>query len=182
MITITLSEDEASVLSDYLTHKLYKLESSGLTDSKCYPLLYSIHSKLMANANSERVHIDGTAHMEIKNNKVEYVIDEPEGVMPEELVKEFTKEPVSEQTSFKIGELFEWKVIDLKDYEFVLTKDNKIINLERLNKFGKHENLSEEEIKDWIDAYKDSYKYQIFIQDNVKKVGHKFSEMVKEIK
>ena len=47
MTTIKLTKEEKEVLETYLDRKLYKLEESGLTDSKCYPLLYSIRHKLL---------------------------------------------------------------------------------------------------------------------------------------
>ncbi len=46
MITINLTQEEAEVLENYLFRKCIKLEESKLTDSKCYPLLYSIKQKL----------------------------------------------------------------------------------------------------------------------------------------
>ena len=44
--SIELTAEEKEVLENYLDHKLYRLEEAGLTDSKCYPLLYSIRKKL----------------------------------------------------------------------------------------------------------------------------------------
>lgn len=51
-LTLKLTKEEAEVLSNYLERKLYKLEQSGLTDSRCYPLLYSVHRKIV-NAKKE---------------------------------------------------------------------------------------------------------------------------------
>ena len=45
-LTINLSEEEAEMLDDYIERKCYKLEQANLTDSKCYPLLYSVHRKI----------------------------------------------------------------------------------------------------------------------------------------
>lgn len=45
-LTINLTIEEAEVLDDYIERKCYKLEQSGLTNSKCYPLLYSVHRKI----------------------------------------------------------------------------------------------------------------------------------------
>jgi len=46
MIKLELTEEEAEVLADYLFKKCARLEESGLTDSRCYPLLYSIKHKI----------------------------------------------------------------------------------------------------------------------------------------
>jgi hypothetical protein len=41
-----LTEEEAKVLENYLTHKIIRLEEAGLTDSFCYPRLYQIRRKI----------------------------------------------------------------------------------------------------------------------------------------
>ena len=41
------TEDEIEVVSDYLLRKMMRLEESGLTDSKCYPLIASFRAKLL---------------------------------------------------------------------------------------------------------------------------------------
>ena len=46
MKTIELTTEEIKVLDNYLFKKLINLENAGLTDSKCYPLLFSIRQKL----------------------------------------------------------------------------------------------------------------------------------------
>lgn len=46
MKKIELTEEEAKILEDYLFRKIINLENSGLTDSKCYPILCSIYNKL----------------------------------------------------------------------------------------------------------------------------------------
>ena len=51
MKNIMLTDDECEVLETYLFRKLCKLEDSGLTDSKCYPLLYSIRQKILKGEN-----------------------------------------------------------------------------------------------------------------------------------
>ena len=45
--TITLTEDEAEMLENYLFRKQINLENSNLTDAKCYPLICSIRKKLL---------------------------------------------------------------------------------------------------------------------------------------
>jgi len=45
-ITITLTGEEAKMLETYLFRKQVNLESSGLTDAKCYPLILSIRKKI----------------------------------------------------------------------------------------------------------------------------------------
>lgn len=45
-VGIELTESEADVVSEYLLRKCVRLEEAGLTDSKCYPLLYGAYSKL----------------------------------------------------------------------------------------------------------------------------------------
>jgi len=45
-ISIELTEDEAKVVSDYLFRKACKLEDANLTDSYCYPRLYSAYHKI----------------------------------------------------------------------------------------------------------------------------------------
>ena len=47
MITVELTKEEAEMLESYLFRKQINLENAGLTDSKCYPLIYSIRSKLL---------------------------------------------------------------------------------------------------------------------------------------
>lgn len=47
MITITLTEEEAEVVDNYIFRKACRLEESNLTDSKCYPALMSAHYKLI---------------------------------------------------------------------------------------------------------------------------------------
>jgi len=46
MKNLELTQDEAEVLENYLFRKLCRLEEAGLTDSRCYPLLYSIRQKI----------------------------------------------------------------------------------------------------------------------------------------
>ena len=43
---IELTQEEAEVLDSYVFKKICGLEAAGLTDSKCYPILYSIHHKI----------------------------------------------------------------------------------------------------------------------------------------
>lgn len=43
---IELTKEEAEVLESYLFRKICGLEEAGLTDSRCYPLLYSIRQKI----------------------------------------------------------------------------------------------------------------------------------------
>lgn len=45
-IRITLTEDEAEVVSSYLLRKSMRLEESGLTDSYCYPRIYEAYLKI----------------------------------------------------------------------------------------------------------------------------------------
>lgn len=45
-VKIELSDDELSVLLNYITRKCYKLEEANLTDSYCYPRLHSVEYKL----------------------------------------------------------------------------------------------------------------------------------------
>ena len=46
MKKIELTEDEVEVLKNYLFRKIINLENANLTDSKCYPILYSVYNKL----------------------------------------------------------------------------------------------------------------------------------------
>jgi argininosuccinate lyase len=43
-----ITKEESEVLQNYLLKKCMRLEESGLTDSKCYPLLYSVYRKLVS--------------------------------------------------------------------------------------------------------------------------------------
>jgi len=45
-ITITLTKDEAKVVSEYLFKKVCRLEDAGLRESYCYPRLYTTYNKL----------------------------------------------------------------------------------------------------------------------------------------
>lgn len=45
-IKITLTKDEAEVVSNYLLRKSMRLEESGLTDSYCYPRIYKTYLKI----------------------------------------------------------------------------------------------------------------------------------------
>jgi hypothetical protein len=45
-INIELTEDEAKVIADYIFRKACRLEESNLTDSYCYPRLYSAYHKI----------------------------------------------------------------------------------------------------------------------------------------
>lgn len=49
MIKLELTKDEAEVLEEYLFRKCCRLEDAGLTDSRCYPLLFSIRQKILKN-------------------------------------------------------------------------------------------------------------------------------------
>lgn len=55
MIKIELTQEEAEVLSNYLDRKLYRLEEAGLTDSYCYPKLYSIKHKISLQKKSNTI-------------------------------------------------------------------------------------------------------------------------------
>lgn len=44
---LDFTKDEIEVVSEYLERKIIRLEEAGLTDSKCYPLLYSFRKKLL---------------------------------------------------------------------------------------------------------------------------------------
>lgn len=46
-ITIVLTPEEAEVIDEYIFRKAINLENAGLTDSKCYPNLMSVHVKIM---------------------------------------------------------------------------------------------------------------------------------------
>lgn len=46
MIKIELTEEEAEVVSDYLFRKCYKLEQANLKESRCYPNLFSVYTKI----------------------------------------------------------------------------------------------------------------------------------------
>lgn len=52
-ITITLTEDEVEVIDSYIFRKACRLEESGLTDSKCYPRLMSVHRKIVKAQNEK---------------------------------------------------------------------------------------------------------------------------------
>lgn len=43
---VELTQEEVEVLKNYLLRKCMKLEEANLTDSKCYPLLYSVYRKI----------------------------------------------------------------------------------------------------------------------------------------
>lgn len=45
-IKITLTEDEAKVVANYLLKKAMRLEDSGLTDSYCYPRIYKTYLEI----------------------------------------------------------------------------------------------------------------------------------------
>lgn len=45
-ITVSLTKDEAEVVSTYLLRKSMRLEESGLADSYCYPRLYGAYLKI----------------------------------------------------------------------------------------------------------------------------------------
>lgn len=47
MITITLTEEEADVIDNYIFRKACRLEEANLKDSKCYPNLMSVHHKIV---------------------------------------------------------------------------------------------------------------------------------------
>lgn len=47
-VIVELSEAEAEVLSEYAFRKACRLAESGLTDSRCYPLLMSAYRKITA--------------------------------------------------------------------------------------------------------------------------------------
>ncbi len=46
MKKLELTEEEIKILENYLFRKIINLENSGLADSKCYYILYSIYNKL----------------------------------------------------------------------------------------------------------------------------------------
>lgn len=46
IINIELTEDEAKVVADYIFRKACRLEDANLTDSYCYPRLYSAYHKI----------------------------------------------------------------------------------------------------------------------------------------
>lgn len=43
------TKEEIDVVENYLFRRLCKLEELGLTDAKCYPLIYSFRQKLLRN-------------------------------------------------------------------------------------------------------------------------------------
>lgn len=52
MIKLELTEEEAEVLDSYIFRKAIRLKEAGLEDSKCYPLLMSVHNKLQKKSKS----------------------------------------------------------------------------------------------------------------------------------
>lgn len=53
-VTLELREDEAKVLDECVSRRMYSLEESGLTDSYCYPRLAAVRHRLRKAAGEKR--------------------------------------------------------------------------------------------------------------------------------